>query len=66
MNIEAVGPVTADEVMAIVVQLRDLSARAADHGQQMMHFVLTMGAESLADNFDAAEEWEGDDAADNH
>lgn len=66
MSIEAVGMVTVGEVMALVGQLRDLSNRAADHGQQMVSFVLTMGAESIADNFETAEEWEGDDAADHH
>lgn len=66
MNVDAAGPVAAGEVLDVVCQLEALAARAAEHGQQMMHFVLAMGAESLADNLGQADDWEGDDAAGHH
>ena len=54
MNVDACGPVTPAEVRAVVDQLVSLAERAAEHGQGMFHFVLSMGAESLADNLDVA------------
>ena len=50
MTHEFEGPVSAGEVREIVEQLRDMSARAQQNGQQTFHFVLSVGAESLADN----------------
>lgn len=56
MNADACGPVTPSEVLAVVQELQHLSARAAENGQQMFHFVLSMGVESLADNLEVAGE----------
>ncbi|THD06466.1 hypothetical protein [Rhodanobacter lindaniclasticus] len=61
MNVDACGPVTPAEVLAVVQELEGLSARAAEHGQQMFHFVLSMGAESLADNLQVAGDLEHDE-----
>lgn len=55
------GPVAVAEVQAVVGQLRALSARASECGQQWLHFVLCTGAESLADNLEAAESMGSDD-----
>ncbi|MGN6236987.1 hypothetical protein [Dyella sp.] len=51
---EHAGPVTLTEVQAVVDQLRELAQRSAENGQQMFHFVFSLGADSLADNLDAA------------
>jgi len=55
------GPVSVGEVQAIVDQLRVLTARSADCGQQMFHFVLSMAAESLEDNIEQAADMEDDE-----
>ena len=44
------GPVSAGEVREVIEQLRDMSARAQQNGQRVFHFVLSVGADSLADN----------------
>lgn len=62
MSVEATGPVSVGEVQAVVVQLREMSARAAECGQEAFHFVLAMGAESLADNLESAADMDNDDA----
>lgn len=63
MSSDQTGPVSVAEVSAIVAQLRELTARAAENGQQMFHFVLSMGAESLADNIENAADMGADDDA---
>lgn len=60
MSSDAVGPVTVAEVMEVVGVLRVLADRAAETGQQMFHFVLSVGAESLADNMENAVDMEDD------
>lgn len=61
MSNDETGPVSVAEVTAVVDRLRGLSARAADNGQQSFHFVLSMGAESLADNVEQVAHWGDDD-----
>jgi hypothetical protein len=60
MSIESTGPVTYAETQAIAAQLRELSARAAEHGQQLFHFVLCTASESLNDNLETVLEMEAD------
>lgn len=48
------GPVTLTDAQAVVELLRELAHRSAENGQQMFHFVFSVGAESLADNLHAA------------
>lgn len=55
------GPVSVGEVLPVVELLRHFSARAAESHQQSMHFVLSMAAESLSDNLDAAASMAADD-----
>ena len=50
MTHEFEGPVSAGEVRQVIEQLRDMSGRAQQNGQQTFFFVLTVGAESLSDN----------------
>lgn len=54
----AAGAVTAADAARIVLLLRDLAARARDHGQQSFHFVFATTADSLADNVETVIEWQ--------
>jgi hypothetical protein len=54
--------VSAAEGVAIASQLRELADRAEQNGQQLLHFVYAMAAESLTDNLANAAEMDGDDA----
>jgi hypothetical protein len=61
---DSIGPVTEAEAQAIAAQLSELSARAAEHGQRLFHFVLSTASESLNDNLEMVLEIEaGDDAS---
>lgn len=61
LTADSCGPVTPGEVAAVVAELQGLAARAAEHGQQAFHFVLSIGAESLADNLSTADAWDDDE-----
>jgi hypothetical protein len=60
---EAVGPVTGDEAAEVVTNLRAMAERAAEHHQSTFYFVLSMAAESLADNVETALEFQSDGTA---
>ncbi|WP_266170761.1 hypothetical protein [Dyella subtropica] len=47
---ECTGPVTAAELQELVVHVRDLRDRAAEHGQTFLSFALELAADSMADN----------------
>jgi hypothetical protein len=58
MSIEGIGRVSASEAHAIVIKLRDLAQRAADHHQGTFHFVFSLAADSLEDNVETAVEFQ--------
>jgi hypothetical protein len=64
MSIEQTGPVTVAEAEAVVVTLRTLAERAAEHRQATFHFVFAMTADSLADNVETAVDFVSDGADD--
>ncbi|MET4567812.1 hypothetical protein [Rhodanobacter soli] len=55
------GPVLMAETSRVLACLRALSDRAESHGQQALHFVLSITADSLADNLETAADMAGSD-----
>jgi len=56
------GPVLMAETSRLLACTRALSERAAINGQQTLHFVLSITADSLADNLATASDMDDGDA----
>jgi len=54
MSMDETGPVQMAETSQLLSRLRALSDRAELNGQQTLHFVLSITADSLADNLATA------------